>query len=353
MTEALPMAGAPANANVNLAGLTKNDYRGAPSTLCQGCGHNSISNQIIAALYEMNTVPEDVMKFSGIGCSSKSPTYFLNRTFGFNSLHGRMPSIATGALFANANMKGIGVSGDGDSASIGMGQFKHIMRRNVNMVYIVENNGVYGLTKGQFSATAEKGLQLKKQGENPYMPIDICMEAVISNATFVARSFAGNPKQVKEILKAAIAHEGIAVLDIISPCVTFNDQATAFHSYAWGKEHEQPLHEISYVAPRNEIMLEREMEEGEVREVAMHDGSTIILKNLEKSFDPTNRFEAMRVMEEAQRNNWLVTGLLYINQNKPTLTTTYDLVETPLNRLTQADLRPDRSAIDKVNALMF
>jgi 2-oxoglutarate ferredoxin oxidoreductase subunit beta len=353
MTEALPMAGAPANANVNLAGLTKNDYRGAPSTLCQGCGHNSISNQIIAALYEMNTVPEDVMKFSGIGCSSKSPTYFLNRTFGFNSLHGRMPSIATGALFANANMKGIGVSGDGDSASIGMGQFKHIMRRNVNMVYIVENNGVYGLTKGQFSATAEKGLQLKKQGENPYMPIDICMEAVISNATFVARSFAGNPKQVKEILKAAIAHEGIAVLDIISPCVTFNDQATAFHSYAWGKENEQPLHEISYVAPRNEIMLEREMEEGEVREVAMHDGSTIILKNLEKSFDPTNRFEAMRVMEEAQRNNWLVTGLLYINQNKPTLTTTYDLVETPLNRLTQADLRPDRSAIDKVNALMF
>lgn len=353
MAEALPMAGAPANANVNLAGLTKNDYRGAPSTLCQGCGHNSISNQIIAALYEMNTVPEDVMKFSGIGCSSKSPTYFLNRTFGFNSLHGRMPSIATGALFANANMKGIGVSGDGDSASIGMGQFKHIMRRNVNMVYIVENNGVYGLTKGQFSATAEKGLQLKKQGENPYMPIDICMEAVISNATFVARSFAGNPKQVKELLKAAIAHEGIAVLDIISPCVTFNDQATAFHSYAWGKEHEQPLHEISYIAPRNEIMLEREMEEGEVREVAMHDGSTIVLKNLEKSFDPTNRFEAMRVMEEAQRNNWLVTGLLYINQNKPTLTTTYNLVDTPLNRLTQADLRPERSAIDKVNALMF
>lgn len=353
MTEALPMAGVPASANVNLAGLTKNDYRGAPSTLCQGCGHNSISNQIIAALYEMNTVPEDVMKFSGIGCSSKSPTYFLNRTFGFNSLHGRMPSIATGALFANATMKGIGVSGDGDSASIGMGQFKHIMRRNVNMVYIVENNGVYGLTKGQFSATAEKGLQLKKQGENPYMPIDICMEAVISNASFVARSFAGNPKQVKELLKAAIAHEGIAVLDIISPCVTFNDQATAFHSYAWGKEHEQPLHEISYIAPRNEIMLEREMEEGEVREVAMHDGSTIILKNLEKSFDPTNRFEAMRVMEEAQRNNWLVTGLLYINQNKPTLTSVYDLVDTPLNRLTQADLRPDRSAIDKVNALMF
>lgn len=351
MTETLPMAGA--TANVNLAGLSKNDYRGAPSTLCQGCGHNSISNQIIAALYEMNTVPEDVMKFSGIGCSSKSPTYFLNRTFGFNSLHGRMPSIATGALFGNAQMKGIGVSGDGDSASIGMGQFKHIMRRNVNMVYIVENNGVYGLTKGQFSATAEKGLQLKKQGENPYMPVDICMEALVSNATFVARSFAGNPKQVKEILKAALAHEGIAVLDIISPCVTFNNQENAFHSYAWGKDHEEPLHEISYIAPRSEIILEREMEEGEIREVAMHDGSTVILKNLEKGYDPTNRYEALRVMEEAQRNNWLVTGLLYINTTKPTLTSIYDLVETPLNRLTESDLRPARSAIDKVNALMF
>lgn len=351
MAETLPMAGT--TANTNLAGLTKNDYRGNPTTLCQGCGHNSISNQIVTALYEMNTVPEAVMKFSGIGCSSKSPTYFLNRTFGFNSLHGRMPSIATGALFADAHMKGIGVSGDGDSASIGMGQFKHVMRRNVNMVYIVENNGVYGLTKGQFSATAEKGLQLKKQGENPYMPVDICMEALVSNATFVARSFAGNPKQVKELLKAALAHDGIAVLDIISPCVTFNNQENAFHSYAWGKDHEEPLHEISYIAPRNEIILEREMEEGEIREVAMHDGSTVILKNLEKGYDPKDRYEALRVMEEAQRNNWLVTGLLYINTTKPTLTSIYNLVDTPLNRLTEADLRPERSMIDEVNALMF
>ncbi len=351
MTEALPMAGA--TINVNLAGLSKNDYRGAPTTLCQGCGHNSISNQIVSALYEMNIVPEDVMKFSGIGCSSKSPTYFLNRTFGFNSLHGRMPSIATGALFADARMKGIGVSGDGDSASIGMGQFKHIMRRNVNMVYIVENNGVYGLTKGQFSATAERGLQLKKQGENPYMPVDICMEALVSNATFVARSFAGNPKQVKELLKVALAHDGIAVLDIISPCVTFNNQENAFHSYAWGKDHEEPLHEISYIAPRNEIILEREMEDGEVREVAMHDGSTVILKNLERGYDPTDRFEALRVMEEAQRNNWLVTGLLYVNTTKPNLTSMYNLVDTPLNRLTDADLRPERAMIDKINSLMF
>ncbi len=352
MTEALPMAGTPAT-NVNLAGLSKNEYRGNPSTLCQGCGHNSISNQIVTALYEMNIVPEDVVKFSGIGCSSKSPTYFLNRSFGFNSLHGRMPSIATGALFGDQQLKGIGVSGDGDSASIGMGQFKHVMRRNVNMLYIVENNGVYGLTKGQFSATAEKGLSLKKQGENPYMPVDICMEALVSNATFVARSFAGNPKQVKELLKAALAHDGIAVLDIITPCVTFNNQENAYHSYAWGKDHEEPLHEISYIAPRNEIILERELEDGEVREVAMHDGSTVILKNLEKGYNPTDRFEALRVMEEAGRNNWLITGLLYVDTTKPNLTSMYNLVDTPLNRLTEAELRPDRSMIDKVNALMF
>lgn len=351
MTETLPMAGA--NVQVNLAGLAKNDYRGNPSTLCQGCGHNSISNQIISALYEMNVVPEDVVKFSGIGCSSKSPTYFLNRSFGFNGLHGRMPSVATGALFGDHHIKGIGVSGDGDTASIGMGQFKHIVRRNVNMVYIVENNGVYGLTKGQFSATAEVGLQLKKQGINQYMPVDICLEALASNATFVARSFAGNPKQVKELLKAALAHDGIAVLDIISPCVTFNNQSNAFHSYTWGKDHEEPLHDITYIAPRNEIILEEEMKEGEVREVSLHDGSVVILKNLEKSYDPTNRFEALRVMEEAQRNNWLVTGLLYVDTSRPSLTETYNLVDTPLNRLPEADLRPAPDMMEKVNALMF
>jgi len=351
MTETLPMAGAAAS--LNLAGLSKNDYRGAPTTLCQGCGHNSISNQLISALYEMNIVPEDIVKFSGIGCSSKSPTYFLNRSFSFNSLHGRMPSIATGALFADKHLKGVGVSGDGDSASIGMGQFKHVMRRNVNMLYIIENNGVYGLTKGQFSATAEKGLQLKKQGENLYLPVDICMEALASNATFIARSFAGNPKQVKELMKAALSHDGIAVLDIISPCVTFNNQDNAYHSYSWGKDHEEPLHEISYIPPRNEIMLERELEEGGTCEVAMHDGSVIVLKNLDRGYDPSNRLEAMRVMEEAQQNNWLITGLLYLDTTKPNLTSMFDLVDTPLNRLTEAELRPERAMIDKVNAMMF
>ena len=347
----LPMAGAPAN--VNLVGLAKNDYRGNPTTLCQGCGHNSISNQIISAMYEMNVLPENVLKFSGIGCSSKSPTYFMNRSFGFNSLHGRMPSIATGGLFGNHTLKGVAVSGDGDTASIGMGQFKHIMRRNVNMVYIIENNGVYGLTKGQFSATAETGLKLKKQGTNPYMPVDLCMEAVISNATFVARSFAGNPKQVKELIKAAYAHDGLAVLDIISPCVTFNNDEDAHYSYPWGKDHETPLHDITYIPPRNEIMLEEELKDGEIREVAMHDGSIVVLKNLEKHHDPTDRFEALRVLEEAQRNNWLITGLIYISTDRPTLADTFQLVDTPLNRLTESDLRPAPDMIDKVNALMF
>ena len=351
MTQPLPMAGAPAN--TNLAGLAKNDYRGNPSTLCQGCGHNSISNQIITAMYEMNVVPENVIKFSGIGCSSKSPTYFLNRSFGFNSLHGRMPSIATGALFGDHTLRGLGVSGDGDTASIGMGQFKHLIRRNVNMVYIVENNGVYGLTKGQFSATAEKGLALKKQGINQYMAVDICMEALASNATFIARSFAGNPKQVKELLKAAMAHKGIAVLDIISPCVTFNNQENAYHSYAWGKDHEEPLHDLSYIAPRSEILLEREMEEGEVREVSMHDGSIIILKNLEKDYNPTDRFEAIRVLAECQANNWLATGLIYIETDKPSLTEMCNLVDTPLNRLQEADLRPAPEMVQKINDLMF
>ncbi len=350
MTETLPMAG-PA-AQVNAVGLGRKDYTGNPSTLCQGCGHNSISNQIITACYEMNIVPEKMLKFSGIGCSSKSPTYFLNRSFGFNSLHGRMPSISTGALFADHTMNAIGVSGDGDSASIGMGQFKHIVRRNVDMVYIVENNGVYGLTKGQFSATAEVGLELKKQGKNPYMPIDICMEALASNATFVGRSFAGNPKQVKELLKAAMAHRGIAVLDIISPCVTFNNQENAYHSYTWGKDHEAPLHELSFIPARDEILIE-DIEPGATREVELHDGSTIVLKNLSKEYDPTNRWEALRMLEEAQRNNWLVTGLIYVEPNKPTFTDTMNLVDTPLNRLAEADLRPGPETMAKVNALMF
>ncbi len=335
---------------VNLAGLTKTDYRGAPSTLCQGCGHNSIANQIIAACYEMNIVPENVVKFSGIGCSSKSPTYFLNRTFGFNGLHGRMPSLATGALFGDHTLKGIAVSGDGDTASIGMGQFKHIVRRNVPMMYIVENNGVYGLTKGQFSATAERGLALKHQGTNAYMPVDIALEALVSNATFVARSFAGDARQVKELIKAAIAHNGIAVLDIISPCVTFNNQDEAMHSYAWGKEHEVMLHDLSYVPPAQEIMVD--YAEGEAIEVTLHDGARIILKKLDRTYDPTDRSAALRMLEEANRKQELLTGLIYINTQMPSLLDVYDLPETPLNRLSDSRLRPSRETLDDVNAMM-
>jgi 2-oxoglutarate ferredoxin oxidoreductase subunit beta len=349
MAEALPMARA--NGQVNLVGLTKGDYRGNPTTLCQGCGHNSISNQIIAACYEADINPSQLIKFSGIGCSSKSPTYFLNRSFGFNSLHGRMPSIATGALFADINMRGLGVSGDGDTASIGMGQFKHAVRRNLPMVYIVENNGVYGLTKGQFSATAEVGLSLKHQGTNPYMPIDIAWEALVGGATFVARSFAGDPKQVKELIKAALGHNGIAVLDIISPCVTFNNQDNAYHSYSWGKEHEIALHDLSYVPPAEEILVE--YKPGEDLEVSLHDGSTILLKKLERDFDPSDRAESIRILEEANSCNCLLTGLIYVDPSKPELTELYNLVDEPLNRLKEADLRPVPETIDTVNGMMF
>jgi len=336
---------------VNLVGLSKNDYRGRPSTLCQGCGHNSIASQIIAAAYEMNVVPESIVKFSGIGCSSKSPTYFMQRSFGFNSLHGRMPSLATGALFADRSMRGLAVSGDGDTASIGMGQFKHVIRRNVPMVYIVENNGVYGLTKGQFSATAEEGLVLKKQGVNPYLPVDIAWEALVSHATFVARSFAGDPKQVKELIKAAISHNGIAILDIISPCVTFNNSDTATHSYAWGKNHEVALHDLAYVPPAEEIMVQ--YDEGEAREVILHDGSAIVLKKLERDYDPTDRANAMRLLEEANRNQWLLTGLIYIDPSEQTLLDIYNLVDEPLNRLGEDRLRPAPESIHQINSLMF
>jgi 2-oxoglutarate ferredoxin oxidoreductase subunit beta len=338
---------------VNLVGMTKSEYRGQPSTLCQGCGHNSISSQIIAAAYELNLVPEDVVKFSGIGCSSKSPTYFLSRSYGLNGLHGRMPSLATGAMFGDITLKGIGVSGDGDTASIGMGQFKHILRRNLDFVYIVENNGVYGLTKGQFSATAERGLELKYQGTNPYSPIDICAEAILGGASFVARSFAGDPKQVKDLIKAAISHKGVAVLDIISPCVTFNNDDHAMHSYGWAKDHEAPIHDISYIPPMEEIMLEEEFEPGQVMEVELHDGSQIILKKLEKDFDPTSREVAMQMVEEAYLNHWLVTGLLYVDTDQPTLAEIHNLPDEPLNRLGPERLRPARESIDEVNAMMF
>lgn len=341
-----------ANVQLNIVGMSKNDYRGAATTLCAGCGHNSISNQIIAAAFELNIVPEDVIKMSGIGCSSKGPAYFLSRSFGFNTLHGRMPSVATGAIFGDHLLKAIAVSGDGDTTNIGMGQFKHIMRRNAPVVYIIENNGVYGLTKGQFSATAERGLKLKYQGTNPYTPVDIIQEAMSSGATFVARSFAGDANQVKSLIKAALSHNGISVLDIISPCVTFNNEDDARHSYGWGREHQEPLHDFTFVPKEQEIML-TDFAEGTTRTVEMHDGSKIVLKKLERDYDPTKRSEAMRLIEESHTEEVLLTGLIYVNEDLPSLTDIYKLPARPLNRMTENEIRPAKSLIEKANAMMF
>ena len=336
----------------NKIGLTRSDYKGEKSTLCPGCGHNTISAQILSACYEMNIDPRDIVKFSGIGCSSKSPTYFLSQSFGFNGLHGRMPSLALGAAFANTKMKVIGVSGDGDTASIGLSQFKHLIRRNLPMVYIIENNGVYGLTKGQFSATAERGLELKHQGENPFPPIDIAKEALIGNASFVARSFAGDPKQVRELLKAALSHHGTSVLDIISPCVSFNNREDTLHSYQWGRQHEAPLHDIAYVPTRRAIILD-EFEEGATKEVTLHDGSVVMLKKLEHDYDPTDKWQAMKILEDAEKHHWLVTGLIYVNPNQPSLYDFSNLTDEPLNRIEAGRLRPSPETLEKVNANML
>ena len=333
--------------NVNELGLTKADYRGRPSTLCQGCGHNSIANQIINACYEASIPPEFLIKLSGIGCSSKSPAYFMSRSHGFNSLHGRMPPIATGALMANSDLKAIGVSGDGDTASIGIGHFIHLLRRNVPMVYIIENNGVYGLTKGQFSATADKG-QVLKTGINPFMPVDLCLEALAANCGFIARSFAGDPKQVKELIKAALSYRGTAVLDIISPCVTFNNRDESTKSYTWGKTHEDPLHDVTWVPKREEISLH--YKPGEVKDVEMHDGSCLRLKKLEQDYDPTNRSEAMRMLDKAYQEHILVTGLIYFSKAQPSLQETEQMISKPLVELDAHEVRPDRRAFNEMLA---
>lgn len=338
--------------NTNEIGLTQTDYRGKPSTLCPGCGHNTVTSQIQAACYELNIMPEKIAKFSGIGCSSKSLNYFLNRSFGFNGLHGRMPSMALGASFADKSIKIIGVSGDGDTASIGFGHFKHLIRRNLPMVYIVENNGVYGLTKGQFSATAEKGLQLKHQGKNLFTPVDICMEALISGATFVARSFSGDAKQLKELIKAALSHQGIAIIDVISPCVTFNNHEDTLHSYVWGRQHESPLHDIAFVPYKANIMLD-DFDEGTIKEVVLHDGSSIVLKKLEKNYDPTNKWDAIRALEAAETEHQLITGLIYFESDKQTIFDMYNLVDQPLNRLTSEKIRPSSKMLDAINKNMY
>lgn len=345
------MAKNPRRERVNEVGLRKEDYRGASSTLCKGCGHESIANQVVAVMYEINVIPERIMKFSGIGCSSKSPTYLMSRSFAFNGLHGRMPAIATGAVFADTSLKAIGFSGDGDTASIGMGQFKHVMRRNVPMVYLVENNGVYGLTKGQFSATAELGLELKKQGTNPYMPVDIIREALASNATFVARGFSGDASQLREILKAAMSHDGIAVIDIISPCVTFNNQDDTLHSYAWGREHEVAIHDLAYIPPREEIQVD--YEQGEATTVDMHDGSHVVLKKIRQDHDITDRVAAVKMLDQADKEEILLTGIFYLDTKKPSLVDMKNIPDSPLNRLPDEKLRPSREVLDRINAMMY
>lgn len=338
----------------NAIGLTKGDYGGRKSTLCPGCGHNSISNQIIAAAYELGIDPHNVIKMSGIGCSSKSPAYFLSRSHGFNGLHGRMPSAATGAVLANHTLKCVGVSGDGDTGSIGLGQFKHMVRRNLPIVYIVENNGVYGLTKGQFSATADLGQTLKKIGTNELPPIDVCLEALAADATFVARSFSGSIKEVVELLKAALHHDGTAVIDIISPCVTFNNSPDSTKSFQYGKEHVSPLHDITFIPLAEEIILD-ELEgdgNGKSREVQLHDGTWIRLRPLEHDYDPTDKIEALRMLEEAHMDQELLTGLIYYDDDRPSMIESLGLIDTPLALLDADVARPGPEALDKIMNLL-
>jgi len=331
---------------VNKLGLEKTVYKGLESTLCNGCGHDSISARIIDACFDLSIKSERLAKFSGIGCSSKSPAYFLNRSHAFNSLHGRMPSVATGAMIANRDLIGIGVSGDGDTGSIGIGQFKHAVRRNVPMVYIIENNGVYGLTKGQFSATADMGQELKHAGVNDLPPIDLCLEAVVDNCGFVARSFAGDPKQVTTLLKAALSYKGTAVIDIISPCVTFNDRDESTKSYSWGKTHNERIIDTTFIPFYEEINVD--YEEGEAKEVELHDGSKIVLKKLDRSYDPTDRMAALRVLEEAREKQEFITGLIYINESRPDLRDLENLPEIPLALLPVSKLRPSKESLTKL-----
>jgi 2-oxoglutarate/2-oxoacid ferredoxin oxidoreductase subunit beta len=333
---------------VNRIGLPVIEYRGGKTTLCAGCGHNAISERIIDALFEMGVLPERVMKLSGIGCSSKSPAYFLSRAHSFNSVHGRMPSVATGALLANKTMMGLGVSGDGDTASIGIGQFVHLMRRNLPMIYIIEDNGVYGLTKGQFSATADIGSKLKTGVVNDLPAIDTCSLAIQLGATFVGRSFSGDKRQLLTMLKAAIAHRGTVMLDVISPCVTFNDHEGSTRSYKYMQDHEEPIGEVGFVPSFEEIDVEYEA--GSSFDVEMHDGSHLRLKKLPENYDPTDRAGAVKTLMEAHENNEILTGVFYIDTQKPAFTDLLNLVDEPLATLPVERVRPPKQVLDEVMA---
>jgi 2-oxoglutarate ferredoxin oxidoreductase subunit beta len=331
---------------LNRLGLEVLSYKGSKTTLCAGCGHNSISERVVECFYELGVEPYKVAKFSGIGCSSKSPAYFLGLSHGFNAVHGRMPSIATGAILANRTLLGLGVTGDGDTASIGLGQFMHLIRRNLPMIYIIEDNGVYGLTKGQFSATADLGSKLKTGAPNDLPPFDCCALGIKWGATLVARSFSGDKKQLQAILKTAISHNGLSVIDVVSPCVTFNDHEGSTKSYGYMKEHEAVLHELDYVPYFEEIAVD--IPEGEARDVRMHDGSLLRIRKIERDYDPTNRRGALEALEEAESKGEVLTGVLYINTGKPTFVDLLNLEDSPLGTLPQAKTRPPKGVLDTV-----
>lgn len=331
---------------VNRLGLSILEYKGSKTTLCAGCGHNVISERIIDALYEMGVQPERLLKLSGIGCSSKTPAYFVGRAHSFNSVHGRMPSVATGAVLANHNMLALGISGDGDTASIGLGQFIHLMRRNLPVIYIIEDNGVYGLTKGQFSATADEGSKLKTGVINDLPALDTCALAIQSGATFVGRSFSGDKRQLLAMLKAAVAHRGTAMLDIISPCVTFNDHEGSTKSYDYMKEHDEPLHELSFVPHFENIDVD--YDPGTTVDVTMHDGSHLRLRKLAEDYDPVHRANAVRTLMESHSKGEVLTGVFFVESKKPDFIDLLHLTDGPLATLAQDLVRPSAKVLDEV-----
>ena len=332
----------------NKVGYTRRDYEGKISTLCAGCGHDSISATIVQACWELDIEPHRVAKLSGIGCSSKTPDYFLGNSHGFNSVHGRMPSVLTGANLANRDLIYMGVSGDGDSASIGLGQFAHCMRRGVNMVYIVENNGVYGLTKGQFSATADKGSKSKRGVVNTEEPIDMIGLALLLGATFVARSFSSDKQQLVPLIKAAIEHQGAAFIDIISPCVAFNNHPGSTKSYDYAREHNEAVNRLDVITGREEITAD--YAPGEVTEVTQHDGLAVRLRKLASDYDPTDRIKVTHYLQERAAAGEVVTGLLYLDPNAADLHSYLNTVDTPLNQLTERELSPGAVTLDRINA---
>ncbi len=327
---------------VNHIGLPRLAYKGAATTLCAGCGHNSITNHMIKALFELGVEPQRLAKMSGIGCSSKTPAYFVERAHGMNAVHGRMPATTTGAHLGNRDLIMIGVSGDGDTASIGLGQFMHLVRRNVDCTYLIEDNGTYGLTKGQFSATADIGSTQKRGAVNSYRPIDPCSVALTLGCSFVARSFSGDGKQLVPLLKAAIAHRGMALIDIVSPCVTFNDHDGSTKSYSWVKDHDEQIQDVSFIPYFEEI--EVDYEPGETTVVELHDGSHLRLHKLAEDHDPTDRIGALSLVERSRDEGHLVTGLLYVDESSPDFATAEKLPQRPLHEFGEEDLRPSREA---------